>query len=415
MKRLALSAALFSIALASLGIREASAERLSGFRGMTVGPIENSLNPGRGYGSPASEELLDYLVGMGVNWISITPFGRIWSLDSTEILMDFEAPYEENREAIQRFIHAAHARNLKVMLIPHLWVERGGWRGEIDPGSEERWARYLENYRKFVLAWARNASEAGADALSIGVECKSFSGRFPEFWSELIREIRSFYPGLLTYSANWDEIDLVSFWDELDLVGINAFYPLARSQAAATDEDYQKGAARWATRLGEFAQRVEKPILFVEVGYTTRRFAGVDPWTWPEDLPGVMVDEEEQARALRIVLDTFVREPYFAGFFIWRTYASLDDVSQEAPWGFNPLHKKAEADLRAIYRMPYRSDPEPFSLESLLERSPRDRSPLLPLLTRESSDSKRRRRPPSRSRLDLRGPLKDRDPHRRDR
>ena len=103
MKRLALSAALFSIALASLGIREASAERLSGFRGMTVGPIENSLNPGRGYGSPASEELLDYLVGMGVNWISITPFGRIWSLDSTEILMDFEAPYEENREAIQRF------------------------------------------------------------------------------------------------------------------------------------------------------------------------------------------------------------------------------------------------------------------------------------------------------------------------
>lgn len=382
MKRVALIAAVALAALVSFSAEEASAERLSAFRGMTVGPIENSLNPERGYGSAASEELLDYLVGMGVNWISITPFGRIWSLESTRIVMDFEAPYEQNREDIKRFIKLARARGLKVMLIPHLWVERGGWRGEIDPGSEERWEEYLSNYREFVLAWARDAAEAGAEGLSIGVECKSFSGRFPEFWAALIDEIRSFYGGLLTYSANWDEIEIVNFWDRLDIVGINAFYPLARSKEAATDADYERGAARWAKRLGEFAERIEKPILFVEVGYTTRSFAGVDPWTWPEDLPGVEVDEAEQARALRIVLETFIREPYFAGYFIWRTYASLDDVSQEAAWGFNPLHKEAEEILRKLYQERYASDPEPFSLEALIGDAIFRRSPLEPLLSR---------------------------------
>lgn len=369
-------------ALASLNIREASAEDLTGFRGMTVGPIENSLNPERGYGSRASEELLDYLARMGVNWISITPFGRIWSLDSTRILMDFEAPYEQNREDIKRFIKLAHARGLKVMLIPHLWVERGGWRGEIDPGSEERWEVYLKNYREFVLAWARDAAEAGADAFSIGVECKSFSGRFPAFWAELIGTIRGFYPGLLTYSANWDEIDGVGFWELLDYVGINAFYPLARSKEAATDEDYERGAARWAKRLREFAERVEKPILFVEVGYTTRSFAGVDPWTWPEDLRGVTIDEAEQARALRIIIATFMRERYFAGYFVWRAYASLDDVSQEAQWGFNPLHKEAEETLRVLYKEQFASEPEPLSLEELLDETTLKRSPLSPLLAR---------------------------------
>ena len=59
----------------------------AGMRGITIGPIESSQWPGRGYGSPYSEELLDELARMGTNWISITPFGRIWSLTSTEVAL----------------------------------------------------------------------------------------------------------------------------------------------------------------------------------------------------------------------------------------------------------------------------------------------------------------------------------------
>src|SRR5688500_2375266 len=74
--------------------------RAAGFeaiRGVTVGPIESSQWPGRGYGSAASAVLLDELVRLGTTWISVTPFGRIWSISSTSIQMDFEAPYADNR------------------------------------------------------------------------------------------------------------------------------------------------------------------------------------------------------------------------------------------------------------------------------------------------------------------------------
>ncbi|MFK7991793.1 MAG: hypothetical protein AB8I08_37595, partial [Sandaracinaceae bacterium] len=197
-----------------------------GVRGVTIGPIENTLFPGRGYGTPSSAATLDALARRGVNWVSITPFGRVWDLQSTEIQMDFEAPYEENRAAVRRMIAQAHERGIRVLVIPHLWVEAGGWRGEMDPGSPVAWARYRASYHHFVTSWARDAAAAGADAFSLGVECKSWSGRFGRFWQALIQDVRAIFDGYLTYSANWDEAEDVLFWDQLDLIGINAFYPL---------------------------------------------------------------------------------------------------------------------------------------------------------------------------------------------
>ncbi|MCB9621415.1 MAG: hypothetical protein H6724_18395 [Sandaracinus sp.] len=344
-----------------------TAMELGGIRGITVGPIESSQQRGPngeplGYGSEASEELLDHLVAMGANWISITPFGRIWALDTPEIEMDFEAPYEVNRQDVKRMIRAARARGLRVLLIPHLWVETTGWRGEIDFETPAQWARYQESYRRFVLAWARDAAEAGADALSIGVECKSWSGRFGGYWTRLIGEIRAVFPGWLTYSANWDEAENVLFWDQLDFVGINAFYPLA-SEDDATDATYAERAAALVPSLRELAEVLQMPILFVEVGYTTRANAAVQPWLWPDGMEGVVIDEREQARALAASFDAFLPEDFFAGFFVWRYYARLDDVSQEAFWGFSTHAKMAEPMLVNVFEDRWGSDPAPWPWE----------------------------------------------------
>lgn len=337
-----------------------SAAGYEGIRGITVGPIESSLFPGRGYGTESSAALLDFLARRGVNWISITPFGRIWDLSSTEIQMDFEAPYEDNRRAVRAMIEQAHARGIRVLVIPHLWVETGGWRGEIDPGSPEGWAAYHESYRAFVTSWARDAAAAGADAFSIGVECKSWSGRFGGYWRELISEVRSIFGGLLTYSANWDEADAVLFWDQLDLVGINAFYPLA-DHDDATFEEYVEGAFRAQAGVAELARTLEMPVLFVEVGYTTRANAAVQPWLWPDDMTDVVIDEREQARALLASFRAFLPEEWFTGFFVWRYYADLDDVSQEAIWGFSPHGKRAEHVLRRVFDAPWGVDVGPYA------------------------------------------------------
>ena len=326
------------------GFREAGYE---GMRGITVGPIESSQQPGRGYGTPASAALLDHLVAMGANWVSVTPFGRVWDLRDTEVQLDFEAPYEDNRAAIRRFIGQARARGLRVLLIPHLWVETTGWRGEMDPGTPEGWAAYQASYRRFVLAWARDAEAAGADAFSIGVECKSWSGRFGGYWRSLIDDVRRSFSGLLTYSANWDEAEAVLFWDQLDLIGINAFYPLADHEAAS-DATYRDGARGWVPRVQELADVLEMPVTFVEVGYTTRANAAVEPWLWPDDMDSVVIDEREQARALDATFRAFLPERWLSGFFVWRHYAHLDDVSQEQICGFSPHAKQAEGLLRDV-------------------------------------------------------------------
>lgn len=347
----------------------------SAIRGVTVGPIESSQQPGRGYGTASSAALLDELVRLGANTISLTPFGRIWSLQSTEIQMDFEAPYPQNRAAIARMIAQAHERGLRVILIPHLWVETGGWRGEIDPGSEAGWAAYRASYRDFILAWARDAAAFGADALSIGVECASWSGRFGAYWHALIREIREEFPGPLTYSSNWDETEHVLFWDQLDWIGINAFYPLADRDGAS----YATYAARAMTaiqRTRAHAETLRMPVLLIEIGYTTRANAAVEPWLWPDDMRDVVVDEWEQARALTAIAGAAAKSPWVLGFVVWRYYANLDDISQEARWGFSPHAKLAEPALAAILGARFMADPLPSPWSSL-PIAPRDHAPLV--------------------------------------
>lgn len=344
---------------------------LPAFRGITVGPIENSQQAGRGYGTAYSAATLDHLARMGTTWISVTPFGRIWSLTSTDVYMDFEAPYEENRAAVREVVAQAHARGIRVLLVPHLWVwNEVGWRGEIDPGSPEGWADYQRSYREFVLSWARDAADAGVDAMSIGVECTSWSGRFPETWRTLIAEVRAVFPGPLTYSANWDEAENVIFWDQLDLIGVQAFYPLA-SHPGATFEAYLEGARTAREPLALLAEAYEMPVLFVEIGYTTRRDAAVEPWLWPDGMSDVAYSEEEQARATEALVRTFAGEAWFAGFLVWRYYAHLDDVSQEAIWGFSPHGKAAEPMLEGIFASAFAADGEtprwlrPFEPEPL--------------------------------------------------
>jgi len=341
------------------GVNAWSTSGMDGIRGITVGPIESSQWPGRGYGTAYSESLLDELARMGTTWISITPFGRIWSLTSTEILLDFEAPYAQNRADVARMIQQAHARGIKVLLIPHLWVETEGWRGEIDPGSPEGWLAYQNSYSRFVLAWAELAGEAEADAFSIGVECKSWSGRFGGYWSGLIAQVRQAFPGVLTYSANWDEVEHVLFWDKLDLIGVNAFYPLADHNRASYAE-YVRGAKRARDGIRSTALTLGMPVVFVEVGYTTRSDAAVEPWLWPDDMTDVAFDEHEQARALAAVFEAFLPEPWFAGFFVWRYYASLDDISQEHIWGFSPHGKVAEDTLRQVFGFGWGVDVDPW-------------------------------------------------------
>jgi len=320
-----------------------------GIRGVTIGPIESTQHPGVGYGSAAYARELDGCVRYGATWIALTPFGRVASLSGTGVDPTFETPYEVNFPRVVTAIRMAHARGLKVMLVPHLWVESGEWRALIDPKTDAGWARWAASYEAFVIGWARIAEAGQAEMFSAGVELRSWvtTGRAPSF-SEVIRRIREEYHGLLTYSANWDDVDQTVILGQLDIIGINAFYPLADHNGASEDELLAGGRAV-RTKVHALAQAWHRPVMFTEIGYTTRSDPAIKPWEWPDGMKDVTVDERAQAAAYRALISPILDEPDFAGFFVWRVYSDPDDVSQEAEWGFSPQGKLAEIVMRDAF------------------------------------------------------------------
>lgn len=320
-----------------------------GIRGITIGPIENALHPGVGYGSAAYARELDECARFGATWVAITPFGRVANLDGTGVDPTFEAPFELNFPRVLTAIGMAHARGLKVMLVPHLWVESGEWRALIDPKTDAGWARWAASYESFVLGWARIAEAGQAEMFSAGVELRSWvtTGRAASF-VDVIHAIRGQYHGLVTYSANWDDVDETVILGALDVIGINAFYPLA-DHDGATDRELLAGGETVRRKVHALSEAWHRPVLFTEVGYTTRADPAVRPWEWPDAMHDVKVDEVAQAAAYRGLLAPVLDEPDFAGFFVWRVYSDPEDVSQEAEWGFSPKGKAAELVMRDAF------------------------------------------------------------------
>jgi hypothetical protein len=318
-------------------------------RGVTIGPIESALHPDVGYGSAAYARQLDACARMGATWISLTPFGRVGDLSGRGVDPTFETPYDVNFPRVLTAIRMAHARRLKVMLVPQLWVESGGWRGELDPVTDEGWAAWAASYQAFIVGWAKVAEVGGAEMFSAGVELRSWvtTGRAPSF-ARVLAAVRQSYKGLLTYSANWDDVVDTVIWGDVDAIGLNAFYPLADHDGASYEE-LLAGGREVRAKVVALSRAWGKPVLFTEIGYTTRQDPAVRPWEWPDTMKGVVVDERAQANAYRALLAPLIDVPTFAGFFVWRVYSDPDDLSQEAEWGFSPQGKLAELVVRDAF------------------------------------------------------------------
>lgn len=325
-------------------------------RGITIGPIENAYHPGVGYGTPTFGHALDESVRMGAGWIALTPFGRVGDLAGRGVDPTFETPFARNKVAVERAVAMAHARGLRVMLVPHLWVESGQWRAEIDPPTDAAWAAWTRSYGAYVKAWAEVAEASGVDLLSAGVELRSWvtTPHAPSFVA-LVRQLRGIYKGPITYSANWDDVDTTLVLGELDVIGINAFYPLAYDDGARFTQ-LLEGGVRVREKIRALAELWQKPVLFTEIGYTTRPDPAIRPWEWPDAMTNVVVDEQAQADAYRALIAPLLDEPRFMGFFVWRTYADPDDVSQEAEWGFSPRGKRAELVVRDAFHAAWAGD-----------------------------------------------------------
>jgi glycosyl hydrolase family 113 len=285
----------------------------------------------RGYGTGTSRMTIERLEKMGVNTIAVLMEGRMASVESTEIRL----PPNREREAIERQLVDANAMRLATILIPHLYLDDGRWRGEIafrDPRARDAW---WTAYDAFIEAAAEIAARSGSTVLSIGVELKAMSNA-PDTHArmrDLATRVRRVYRGLLTYNANWDEAEGVSFWGAVDLAGVNGYYPLT--------PDPERGAEQIARRLGALARYAKRDVLVLEVGYRSSPLSHVRPWEWPTEVQEI-VDDNAQANAWAAVLAHWLGAPGVRGLCCWVVPTDPDDPASEPRHGFNPLNKPAE-------------------------------------------------------------------------
>lgn len=313
----------------------------------------------RGYGSPAAKARLAQLAGMGIEAVLLPAAVHLDPV--THRVRPGDQLTSAGLAHMRAMIRDAHAQGLGVLLVPHLALDGGAWRGAYRPAKAADRQAFIAAYTAAILPLARLAEAECVAAFSIAVEFKALS-HGPDglaLFAPLIAAVRDVYRGTVTYSANWDEADAVPFWPALDVVGINAFFPLG---PAGHPEAWPAGAQAVHDGLAALGARVQKPVWFTELGMKSVRDAAVQPWVWPGALPkGTPVDEAAQAAGYDAHFRALRHRSPVSAVFLWAVPADVNDAQHawrfEPDTGFSWIGKVAEAGVRAFAGAQPRSEP----------------------------------------------------------
>jgi len=298
------------------------------------------------YMSTKSGKSLAKLKDINVEWVAIL---STWYQDNCFSIAIFPTSKSPSDAGVRKAIKEAHDLGLKVMVKPHLDIldtKYGTWRGEIACMKEPDWNIWFDNYKNFLLHYAKIAEETGAEMLCMGTELTAASATHEHKWREIIAAIRDVYKGDLTYAANWSEEYLqIRFWDALDYAGIDAYFPLSNKDKP-TYEELMESWQRWVPEIEEWQKRVNKPVIFQEIGYRSASGAARYPW---EHSPGPKVDQELQKDCYRAIVDTFWDKEWFYGIYWWDWGTDIR-MGGKTNRGFTPQNKPAQDYLEQIYK-----------------------------------------------------------------
>jgi hypothetical protein len=284
------------------------------------------------YHPQPTADMLDALKGYGVGSVAVVPYG-IYRQGSAEVSLGREADDEAVYVAL---MNLAHARGVRVLLKPQLWVMPGMFSGSIhldDPAGRRVW---FESYSRFILHWARIAERGHADLFAVGTELEKLSGDEKE-WREIVRRVRSVYGGPLTYAANQGpDFENLTWWDAIDYIGLNEYYPLADNLDFSLIVE----------RVEAVHKKFNKPVLLTEVGFASVAGSHREPWSEPRRA----VDLEHQVRCYEALLKAFWDKPWFYGMYWWKVGADGRGGTEDR--SLTPWKKPAMEVLARYYRAP---------------------------------------------------------------
>ena len=299
------------------------------------GIIVSTHTSGWEWGEDEMESTLDDIRAVGADWVAIHPYAGIDEDGSVH----FRELDPENPPAyLTRPIQEAHARGMKIAIMPHLayWGSSFHWRGAIEFRTDAEWRRFFDDYERWVVGLARACR--GADGFVVGNELDRTVSHEKE-WRRIIGSVRAATTAALSYAANWSDYRRVPFWDALDAIGIQAYFPLAerpRPSVAVVE-------AAWRERMKElhaFAVAQNRTIVFTELGYNRSFEAAQSPWEYRSDGPEA---EPFQAALLATALRCIEEEPAVAGVFLWKWFPNPHPVGRNFQLA-TPRLKKAIAE-----------------------------------------------------------------------
>lgn len=269
-------------------------------------------------------------------------------------------------ESLGSAIDYAHSLGLSVTLNFQLYVYTGDWRAYINPDDRTGW--YL-NYGNALAHVASIAQTHRAEMIVIGTElvymASDINPSNTQNWINIINRIRSIYNGKLTYSANsntndgnnfTDEKRHIQFWSYLDYAGLSAYYGLGWS-----GDDVQTLKNAWdfwnTNDLRSFQASVNKPLMFIEIGYRSLDNSYQDPWNWSR---GGNVNLQTQANTYEAVLSYWNDHSYIAGLYFWN-WSSDPNAGGNSSTDYTPQYKPAQDTMARWFTNPSTPPPQPPS------------------------------------------------------
>jgi hypothetical protein len=248
-------------------------------------------------------------------------------------------------EAIADAVREARRAGLEVTLFPIVRLSAprapGEWRGTLQPANRDAW---FASYGEHLGDLASLANLTGATRLVVGSELSTLDSDLPR-WQHLIELIRAVFPGTLVYSANWDHYREARVFELVDELGVVGYFNLREASETA---DIDALAARWR-RIGRELDAdladYQKPFVFTEVGYRSRKGATAAPW---DESAGGAADAEEQRRGFEAFRQAWThpltRSTRLDGLYIWNWYG----YGGPDTTGYTPRGKPAAATVRQI-------------------------------------------------------------------
>lgn len=286
---------------------------------------------------------------MGAEWVAVVPYGFCRKGENRFYYSENRPPgrrsmgqwWGETPEGVAGTIQMARQHGLNVMLKPHVWM-MGGSHLDLEFTNEQDWQTFEKDYRGYVLYYARIADSLKVDLYCITTELDRFAVARPDFWNQLISQVRAVYKGKLTYAANWDRYDKIPFWSRLDYIGVDAYFPLAKDREPSV-RAMNRGWKDHLRGLSRLSSAQQKPILFTEFGYRACDHAAEKPWESETDCTP---NPTAQANAYKALLETVWPQPWFAGGFVWKWFMAETPHDRHRDQ-FSPQNRPASDVLKA--------------------------------------------------------------------